>query len=222
MGTMIPDLLPAICVTVRLSVLSLSLGLVLAALVAYMQVRRVPVLSQAAFAYALYFRGTPLLVQLFLIYYGAGQMRGAIEAVGLWWFFQSPWLCALLAFTLNTGAYTSEILVGAARAVPLAQIEGARALGMSKFLVFRFVHVPNMLRASWPAYSNEVIFQLQATSLASLVTLMDITGVARRAAASTFEFFGVYSLAALIYLVMVFALTSVFRRVEIRLGLTTR
>jgi His/Glu/Gln/Arg/opine family amino acid ABC transporter permease subunit len=129
MGTMIPDLLPAIWVTVRLSVLSLSLGLVLAALVAYVQVRRVPVLSQAAFAYALYFRGTPLLVQLFLIYYGAGQIRGAIEAVGLWWFFQSPWLCALLAFTLNTGAYTSAGTDLAALAAHVTGIDPATATG---------------------------------------------------------------------------------------------
>jgi His/Glu/Gln/Arg/opine family amino acid ABC transporter permease subunit len=132
MGSMIPDLLPAIWVTVRLSVLSLSLGLVLAALVAYVQVRRVPVLSQAAFAYALYFRGTPLLVQLFLIYYGAGQMRGAIEAVGLWWFFQSPWLCALLAFTLNTGAYTSEAHVGRDRSRPRRPVSSWRRGGRAR------------------------------------------------------------------------------------------
>lgn len=208
------DLLPAILVTVQLTAISLFFGLFLAALIAAAQYRRTVGASQLSQLYSIYFRGTPLLVQIFLIYYGSGQFRAELEAVGLWTLFRSPWFCVLLAFTLNTAAYTSEILLGAARAVPISQIEAGRALGLSRGKIFRFVMVPNILRSAWPAYSNEVVFQLQATSLASLVTIMDITGVARRAAASTFRFFEVYSVAAVAYLLIVFTLVFLFRRVE--------
>lgn len=214
MTRLFDDLLPAIWVTVQLTAISLFFGLFLAAAIAAIQYHRIFGASHLVQMYSIYFRGTPLLVQIFLIYYGSGQFRDELEYFGLWTFFRSPWFCVLLAFTLNTSAYTSEILLGAARAVPTSQIEAGRALGFSRVMAFRLVMVPNILRSAWPAYSNEVVFQLQATSLASLVTIMDITGVARRTAASSFRFFEVYAVAAVAYLIIVLVLVYVFRRVE--------
>lgn len=214
MTRFLEDLLPAFLVTVQLTAVSLFFGLFLAATIAATQYHRIFGAHQVSQAFSIYFRGTPLLVQIFLIYYGSGQFRDELEFLGLWTFFRSPWFCVLLAFTLNTAAYTSEILLGAARAVPAAQIEAGRALGLSRGKIFRFVMIPNIIRNAWPAYSNEVVFQLQATSLASLVTIMDITGVARRAAASSFRFFEVYAVAAVAYLVIVLAVVYLFGRVE--------
>ena len=158
-----------------------------------------------------YFRGTPLLVQIFLIYYGSGQFVPELRAVGLWQFFREPYFCAILTLTLNTGAYTAEILRGAIRAVPYGEVEAGRAFGMTRALILRRVILPKAFRLALPAYTNEVIFLFQATSLVSIITIMDLTGVGRVIIAETFRTFEVWIFVGLCYLVMSYGILYVFK-----------
>ena len=149
-----------------------------------------------------FFRGTPLLVQIFLIYYGSGQFVSELRSLGLWQFFREPYFCAVLTLTLNTAAYTAEILRGAIRAVPFGEVEAGRAFGMSCGLILRRVILPKAFRIALPAYTNEVIFLFQATSLVSIITIMDLTGVGRVIIAETFRTFEVWIFVGLCYLAM--------------------
>jgi arginine/ornithine transport system permease protein len=135
----------------------------------------------------------------------------------LWQFFREAYFCAVLTLTLNTAAYAGEIFRGGIQGVPFGEIEAARACGMSGIKLYRRIIMPAALRIAWPAYTNEVVFLLQASSLVSIITLMDITGVARVAAAKTFAFYELFLFAALIYLVLVYAVIFVFRKVEKRI-----
>lgn len=212
-----PRLMQGTWITVQITVISLMLGFVVAVPAAAMRLSgnllvRLPVQS-----FMFYFRGTPLLVQLFLIYYGSGQLRGFLEMAGLWMWFREAWFCAVLTLTLNTAAYTAEILRGAIQGVPRGEIEAARAVGMSGILLFRRIIMPKAFRIALPAYGNEVVFLLQSTSLVSTITLLDLTGVARRVIAQTFAVYEVFIAAANIYLVMVYALVYLFRWMERRL-----
>lgn len=204
-------------ITVQITVVSLILGFVIAAPAATMRLSHNPLLRLPVQGFMFYFRGTPLLVQLFLIYYGSGQLRLTLESVGLWMWFREAWFCAVLTLTLNTAAYTAEILRGAIQGVPRGEIEAARAVGMSGVLLFRRIIMPKAFRIALPAYGNEVVFLLQATSLVSTITLLDLTGVARRVIAQTFAVYEIFIAAAIIYLIMVYALVFVFRWVERRL-----
>jgi His/Glu/Gln/Arg/opine family amino acid ABC transporter permease subunit len=205
-------------ITVQLTALAVALGLVLAVPVALARLSTNPLLSSPAYAYMFYFRGTPLLVQIFLIYYGSGQFVPELRAVGLWHLFREPYFCAILTLTLNTGAYTAEILRGAIRAVPYGEIEAGRAFGMSRALILRRVILPKAFRLALPAYTNEVIFLFQATSLVSIITIMDLTGVGRVIIAETFRTFEVWIFVGLCYLVMSYAILYAFRRLEHRLS----
>ncbi len=158
---------------------AVGFGLVLAGLAAAGRLSGVAVLDGLARLYVFVFRGTPLLVQLFLIYYGLGQFRPDLQALGLWWFFREPYWCALLALTLNTGAYTAEILRGGVLAVPHGAVLAGRACGMSRGLLLRRIVLPLAARQALPAYGNEVISVVKATSLASTITLLDLTGIAQ-------------------------------------------
>ena len=175
----LPRLLSGAWVTLQLTGISVLIGLVVAVPVALARLSANPLLRWPAFAYMFYFRGTPLLVQIFLIYYGSGQFVQQLRALGLWEFFREPYFCAVLTLTLNTAAYTAEILRGAIRAVPFGEVEAARALGMSGGLRLRRIILPKAFRLALPAYTNEVIFLFQATSLVSVITLVDLTGAAR-------------------------------------------
>lgn len=217
LATLLPMLLSGLVATLQLTAASLALGLALAALLTAMRLSGRRSLVWPALAYSLYFRGTPLLIQIMLVYYGSGQFRAGIEALGLWPMFRSPWFCAILAFTLNTAAYTAEIMLGAIRSVPPGTVEAAAALGLRRSRRFRLVTRPLAIRAGWPAYGNEVIFQVQATSLASVITIMDLTGVARKAAARSFDFFGTYTVTALLYLCITGLIVLVFRAGERRM-----
>ena len=216
----LPDLLDGAWITVQLTALTLAFGTVLGLCLALMRASGRYVLEWPALLYSLYFRGTPLLVQIFLIYYGSGQFRESLEAVGLWTYFRSPWFCGLLALSLNTAAYSSEIILGGIRAIPKGQLEAATAFALPWWPRFSKIVFPSVIRTAWPAYSNEVIFQLQATSLVSLITIMDITGVARRYAARTFAFFEIYVTSAVLYLILVGVLAVIFQFVERRLRRT--
>ena len=152
------------------------------------------------------------------IYYGSGQFQEFLDRVGLWVFFREAYFCAVLTLTLNTAAYTAEILRGAIQGVPHGEVEAGRALGMSGPLLYRRIILPKAFRLALPAYTNEVVFLLQSTSLVSIVTLMDLTGVARIIVARSFEPYKLYIAAGLIYLVITYGFVFVSRRAEHRLS----
>jgi len=204
-------------VTLNITTVSVGCGLLLAVPLALMRVAKNRFLWMPSYLFIFYFRGTPLLVQLFLIYYGSGQFLGFLSAIGLWTFFRQAYFCAVLTLTLNTAAYTAEILRGAILAVPFGEIEAGLACGMSKAKLYRRIILPQAFRLAWPAYTNEVVFLLQATSLVSIITLMDITGVARLISARTFAFYELFLTAGALYLILVYGLLYVFRKIEQRL-----
>jgi len=160
-------------------------------------------------------RGTPLLVQLFLLYYGLAQFE-AVRASALWPWLKSPWFCAVAALAINTAAYTCEILHGAIKALPAGEVEAARAFGMSRAVTFRRIVLPSAFRRALPAYSNEVVLMLHATALASVVTLHDITGVAREVNSVHYLPFEAFITAALCYLLITLVLVAGFRAAERR------
>jgi octopine/nopaline transport system permease protein/arginine/ornithine transport system permease protein len=213
----IPALLEGAGLTIQLTVLSVLIGLACSVPIALVRVSRNPLLWAPAYGYIFFFRGTPLLAQLYLVYYGSGQFVDVLKSVGLWHLFREAYFCALLTLTLNTAAYTAEILRGAIMAVPRGEIEAARACGMSRALLYRRIILPKAFRLALPAYGNEVVFLFQATSLVSLVTLMDITGVARVVAARSFAIYELYIAAAAIYLVITYGILYAFKKVEFRM-----
>lgn len=212
----VPRLLEGVPVTLRLVGSGLLLGLVLATAVAAMRLSRGLLLPGLASAYVFVFRGTPLLVQIFLIYYGLGQFE-AVRQSFLWPVLREASWCAILALTLNTAAYTSEIIRGGVQAVPHGQIEAARALGMGRWLVLRRVIAPIAVRQALPAYGNEIILMVKASSLASTVTILEITGIARRLISQTYAVFEIFIVAGAIYLLMNLLISRVIRLVEWRL-----
>ena len=199
--------------TVHLVFLSLLIGLVIALPLAILRTVRNPFVSGPIWVFTYLFRGTPLLIQLYIIYYGIAQIPGIQET--FWWtVFREPFYPALLAFTLNTAAYTTEIVRGAIIATPMGEIEAAKAYGMSWMLRMRRIILPNAARRAVQAYSNEVIFMLHASAIASVVTLMDLTGAARNIYARTYAPFDAFIFVALIYLMLTFILVFVFRKLE--------
>jgi histidine transport system permease protein len=166
--------------------------------------------------YTYVFRGTPLYVQLLLLYTGMYSLEFVRSQSLLEAFFRSGFNCAILAFAMNTCAYTTEIFAGAIRSIPYGEVEAARAYGMSTFTVYRRVILPSTLRRSLPLYSNEVILMLHATTVAFTATVPDILKVARDANSATYQSFESFGLAALIYLAVSFVLIDAFRRAEKR------
>jgi His/Glu/Gln/Arg/opine family amino acid ABC transporter permease subunit len=204
-------------ITLQYTAASCLVGAILAMPIALMRLSPRSWLYWPATAYVFFFRGTPLLAQIFLIYYGSGQFRHALEAAGLWQLFREPWFCAILTLSLNTAAYSSEIFRGALQAVPRGEVEAGMALGMSPLQRLRFILFPRALAAAWPAYTNEVVYQIQATSLVSIITVMDITGVARVIASRNFAFYEAFVTAAVFYLAIVYLVVLLAKRVERRL-----
>ena len=223
MWDVLPRLAAGVPLTVQLVLFAELLGVAVAAGTALMRLSGNRVLDWIARAYVFVFRGTPLLVQIFLIYYGLGQF-GAVRDSVLWPILREPYWCAILAMMLNTGAYGSEILRGAIQSVPHGQVEAARACGMGRFLTFRRIVMPIAVRQALPAYGNEVILMVKASSLASTITLLEVTGIARRIIAQTFAVFEVFLVAGAIYLALNFTLAWAVRTAERRLtpGLRAR
>ncbi|MFV3073761.1 ABC transporter permease [Niveispirillum fermenti] len=211
----LPALLAGTWTTLQLVVLSLGLGFMLAMVVAFGRLSSSPVLSGLSGTYIFLFRSTPLLVQIFLIYYGLGQFQ-AVRDSFLWPVLREPYGCAIIALTLNTAAYTGEIIRGGIRSVPFGQIEAARALGMSRPLLYRRIVLPQALRQMLPAYGNEMIQMVQATSLASTITLVELTGAARNIASRTFQPVEIFIIAGAIYLAMNFIIAQAIRWAERR------
>lgn len=167
--------------------------------------------------YISFIRGTPILAQLFLVYYGAGQFRAELTALGLWGFFRDPFNCALLVFAVNSTAYQTEILRGGIQGVPRGEIEAARAIGMGRALLLRRVIFPHAYRIAWPALGNEVILLMKASALASVVTVFELMGRTRQVFSRSFDF-SVYLWAALIYLAITAAFVVIWRIAERRLS----
>ena len=156
-------------------------------------------------------------MQIFLVYYGLGQFEG-VRASALWPILREPYWCAIIAFALNTGAYTAEILRGAIQAVPVGEVEAAKAFGMSRALSLRRIILPRAVRIALPAYGNEVILMLKGSALASTITLLDLTGMARTIIARTYMPVEIFLAAGLIYLAITFVFVQLFRLLERRLS----
>ena len=210
-----PLFLAGFQVTLELLAVSTLVGLALAVPIALARLSSNRLLSVPATAYAYLFRGTPLLVQIFIIYYGLPQFD-AVRNSAVWPLLRDPLPCALIAFSLNMAAYTGEVVRGGILAVPNGEREAALAVGMTRALALRRVILPRAFRIALPALSNEVVLQLKATSLASTVTLIDLTGVGRRLAAKTYTTDGLY-VAGAVYILLTFLIASGFRLLESRL-----
>ncbi|MEP7156773.1 MAG: ABC transporter permease [Betaproteobacteria bacterium] len=202
-------------VTLKLLFTALFIGLAAAIPLAVMRASPNLWVSRPVWLFTYVFRGTPLLVQLFVIYYGLAQFEWLRESF-VWPWFSSAWFCCMLAFALNTCAYTIEIIAGAIAATNHGEVEAARAMGMSPFTLYRRILLPSALRRSLPAYSNEAILMLHGTSVASVVTLMDLTGAARETNSRFYLPFEAFLTAAGFYLVLTFVLVTLFHFAEKR------
>lgn len=211
-----PKFLSGLYVTLTLVGVSIAVGALISFPVALGRMSKNVIISRLAFAYVYIFRGTPLIAQLFLIYYGLGSFRHQLEAVGLWVFFRDAWNCALFAFSLNTAAYQAEILRGAIESVPRGQWEGAEALGLNRIHTFWKVILPQALIVALRPYGNEIILMIKGSAIVALVTVFDLMGETRRAFSRTYDF-QAYIWAAVFYFVMVEALRNVWNRLEARL-----
>ena len=211
----LPLYMGGLLVTLKILLISLAFGLALAIPLGLMRVSKSPWVNFPAWLYTYVIRGTPMLVQLFLIYYGLAQFEAVRESV-LWPYFSSATFCACLAFAINTSAYSAEILAGSLKATPHGEIEAAKAMGMSRSKLYRRILLPSALRRALPQYSNEVIMMLHTTSLASIVTLIDITGAARTVSSQYYLPFEAFITAGLFYLCLTFILVRLFKLAERR------
>jgi octopine/nopaline transport system permease protein len=213
MASSLPKLLGAAVVTLKLLSLSLFFGIFIGLLFAILRLSKNSLVSKFAYGYSYIFRGTPLLVQIFIIYYGLGQIE-YFRTTFLWVIFKEPYWCAIIAFALNTGAYTSEILRSAFQTIKPGIIEAGKSLGISNKIIFYKIQIPVAIRQSLPAYGNEIILMMKGTSLASTVTLMDITGVAKHIVSTTYKPLEVFLMAGGIYLFMTFIIHNLIKYLE--------
>ncbi|MBZ0215087.1 MAG: ABC transporter permease [Fimbriimonadaceae bacterium] len=211
-----PRMLEGLAVTIELVVISVILGALLALPVAMARAGDNLALRGLSFIYVYFFRGTPLLAQTFLVYYGAGQFRETLQAAHLWWFFRDAFNCVVLTFTLNTAAYQAEILRGAIKAVHNGQWEAAAALGIGKRVAFLKIILPQAMTTALRPFGNEIILMIKGSAIASVVTIFDLMGTTRLAFARSFDF-QVYLWAAILYLVIVEVMRRVWDKLEIRL-----
>jgi polar amino acid transport system permease protein len=211
-----PNYASGLWVTIQLVAISIVAGALLSVPVAMGRRSKNRVIAALAYGYVYFFRGTPLLAQTFLVYYGFGSFRPELQAVGLWWFFREAWYCALLAFTLNTAAYQAEILRGAIDSVRHGQWEAAAALGLTRFQTLRKVILPQALLVALRPYGNEIVLMIKGSAIVAIITVFDLMGETRRAYSRTFDF-QTYIWAALIYLAMVESLRLAIDRIERRL-----
>ena len=208
-----PKLLSASLITLKLLSASLIVGLFIGLLFAILRLNKNIFMNKFAYGYSYLFRGTPLLVQIFIIYYGLGNIE-YLRTTFLWVILKEPYWCAIIAFSLNTGAYTSEILRSAFQTIKPGIIEAGKSLGIPSKVIFYKIQIPIAIRQSLPAYGNEIILMLKGTSLASTVTLMDLTGVAKYIISTTFKPIEVFIVAGGIYLFMTFAVHNVIKFLE--------
>ena len=215
-----PKLLNATLITLKLLSVSLILGLFIGLGFAILRMNNNKLINKFAYGYSYIFRGTPLLVQIFIIYFGLGQIE-YLRTTFLWVVLKEPYWCAIIAFSLNTGAYTSEILRSAFQTIKPGYLEAGRSLGISSRIIFTKIQIPIAIKQSLPAYGNEIILMLKGTSLASTVTLMDLTGVAKYIISTTFKPVEVFIVAGGIYLFMTFIIHNVIKYLEKKYGFQT-
>lgn len=210
-----PMFAAGIWMTLQLTLLALAIGFCIALPCGLARARRVPYAAPAINAYVYLFRGTPLLVQTFLIYYGLAQFE-FIRDSWAWTFLRSPWWCALIAFSLNSGAYGTEIIRGAVETTPTGLIEAARSLGLTPRQVDFLVLIPAALRRALPQYGNEAVFMLHGSVIASVITLQDILGAGRTLNARFYLAYEGFLTAALLYMAITLLIVLVFRGLELR------
>lgn len=201
--------------TLILVSVSLVVGLMFAIPLAVLRTSKNILVSGPIWAFTYFFRGTPLLVQMFLIYYGTGQFEMLKESF-LWVFFKEAYFCALFAFSLNTCAYTTEIIRGAIENTPHGEVEAAKAAGMSLLLRLRRIILPSAFRRALPSYGNEIIFMLHGSSLASVITIIDITGAARKINSMYYSPYEAFLTAAVFYMCITFFIIWLVKKLEIR------
>ena len=210
-----PRLLNATKLTIELTLLSLFFGIFVGIFFAFLRTSKSKILYFVSYYYSYIFRGTPLLVQIFIIYFGLAQIEWIRDSF-LWILLKEPYSCAILAFTLNTGAYSSEIFRSAFQTINKGVLEAAEGLGLNKLNIFFKIKLPIAIKQSLPAYGNEMILMLKGTSLASTVTLLDLTGVAKHIISTTFRPIEVFIVAGSIYLLMTFIIHNVIKFLEKR------
>ncbi len=209
----LPKLLEGAYLTLELVAIAVLVGLLIAIPLGMARASRHWYVRALPFGYIFFFRGTPLLLQLFLVYYGLAQFD-VVKQGPLWPYLRDPYWCALIAMTMHTAAYIAEIIRGAIQAVPPGEVEAARSLGMSRAQTMCHIILPRAARIGLPAYSNEVILMLKASSLASTITLLELTGMARTIIARTYLPVEIFFAAGLFYLLMTFILVQIFRWLE--------
>ena len=209
----IPKMLAGIGLTFKLLLLSAFFGLLLAIVLLLMRISGKWFLSIPAQIYIYIFRGTPILVQIFIIYYGLPQLDFIRESI-FWPLLREPFGCAVLSLSLNTGAYVSEILRGGVQAIDRGLLEAGSALGLS--VRQRFIHIttPLAIRLAIPAYSNDFISLMKATALASTITLTDMMGIARTIVAETFAPYEIFISLAIVYMILTFFFQKAFGQFE--------
>ena len=212
----IPKLLVATITTLKLVSISLLFGIFIGLILAIMRISKNIFCINISYYISYVFRGTPLLVQIFIIYYGLGQIE-YFRTTFLWHVFKEPYWCAIIAFSLNTGAYTSEILRSAFQSIKPGLIEAGKSLGLTKNIIFKHIQIPIAIKQSLPAYGNEMILMLKGTSLASTVTLMDLTGVAKYIISTTFKPIEVFIVAGSIYLFITFLIHNLIKFAELKI-----
>lgn len=211
----LPDLLSGIYITCLLTIFSIVMGFSLAIFMTVVTELKIPGLHQIIEAIIFCIRGTPLLVQLFLIYFGLGQFEW-IRASFLWPVLREPMMCAIFALSLNTACYTTILFRGAIASIPRNEVTACKALGMSKWLALRRIILPQALRIALPAYSNEAMIILKSTSLASTVTLLDLMGVTQKLINETYDTVEWYIVAGIAYLLINAVIFSIFKLVQTR------
>lgn len=211
-----PTYLSGLWTTISLVLSSILIGAVLSIPVALGRMSKNRVISSIAYFYVYFFRGTPLIAQVFLIYYGVGSFSKELQSMGLWVFFREAWFCALLSFALNTAAYQAEILRGAIRSVSVGQWEGAASLGVPKFVTFRKIILPQALIVALRPYGNEVILMIKGSAIVALISVYDLMGYTKLAYSRTFDF-QTYLWTAIIYLVLVEVLRHLWDWMERRI-----
>ncbi len=211
-----PRYLHGLWVTLSIVFLSVVFGAVLSLPLAMARLSKNRLLNWLAYAYIYFFRGTPLLAQLFLVYYGLGVFRPQLESVGIWWFFRDAWYCGVFAMTINTAAYQAEILRGAIQSVPYGQHEAAAALGIHKNIAFWKIVLPQALIVALRPYGNEIILLIKGSAVVAIITVLDLMGETRYAFSRTFDY-QTYLWAAIFYLAIVEALRHLWNWIERRL-----
>lgn len=212
--TAFSDLLLGLPLTLQLAGTSILFGVALAIPLTFARMSKNKAIRQSAIIYILGVRGTPMILQLFFVYYGLGQFRETLVTLNLWWLFRDPYWCAVLTISLNTAAYNAEIFRTGIQSVPFGQLEAADAFGMPPLTKFFRVTFPLAIRQALPATGNEMILVVKGTALASVITLMEITGRTASLVSMSFRTFEVFACAALIYLVLVYSITLFFWFIE--------